>query len=472
MSIRAELAAVVLLSMAVGLLPLLYNGAPMVGDSWIHMGMAERIASTGGYSMDSYNTFWPLVNMLLAYMMMVPSLPMKATMAIVPILVGLSSLPLLMAARLFSRSSRAYVLAPVLLFTCLLFSFVVFAGSIMKETSAYYLTVLLIYLFSRHRLPKAAALIVGVGIVLGHHYAGLFSTLFLISCLLLCRGRRAVAVVAVPLVASYVAWNYWAYSSIGQFFPAFSLPGIQVLAMVFAGVAGLTLLVGWPTLVALSVLSVLLGAWGLRGGLFTILHREPPMGFWEAKNYAIYALLPAGGLVDEDRGPVSALAASSISLFLFPFVWGRGYDSLVLLTKSLHYFALMVAISGVILLARVPHRYRSAISALLIAILIYESSYSGLLAMHGLSAYRSWEVQGVESLSGIMDPFRVSSDTRLGYLASYSGAVHGGPLLISKVNVEDGFLLGYDWVPLRSILDGTGSRDRLYDSGLLMLWGS
>lgn len=470
MAIRAEL-AVVLLSLAVGLFPLLSNGAPMVGDSWVHMGIAKNIASTGRYSMDSYNTFWPLVNMLLACMMIVPSLPSQAVMAIVPMLVGLSSLPLLLAARSISRSSRAYLLAPVFLFTCLLFSFVVFAGSIMKETAAYYLTVLLIYLLSRYGLPKVATVLVGMGIVLGHHYAGLFSSLLLLSCLLLCRRRMSVGIVAVPIVVSYAAWNYWAYSSIGQFFPAFSIQGIQILALIFAGVAGLTWLVGWPTLVALSSLSIVLGVWGLRGGLLTVLHREPPISLWEAKNYAIYALLPAGGLVKGNRGPVSALAVSTISLLLFPFVWGRGYDSLVLLTKSLHYFALLAAISGVILVMNLPRRYRAAITAVIVVILLYESSYSGLLAMRGLSAYRSWEVQDMASLSRIMMPFHISSDTRLGYLATYYGAVHGGPLLISKVNVEEGFLLGYDWVPLSSVLGRTSSRDRLYDSSLLMLWG-
>lgn len=173
------------LALLVPLLPFLLNGAPFIGDTWIHLDLAEDITATGRYSLSSYNERWPLVNHLLVFIMLIGGLNSLQASQVVPLLVGLASLSIYAVCRRLGLPRGASALSVLFLTFNPLYSYVTFAGAVMKETATYYLTMLMLLVATlalQQRTSKtriALCTLLGLGIVLGHHFAGLIIFLFL-----------------------------------------------------------------------------------------------------------------------------------------------------------------------------------------------------------------------------------------------------------------------------------------------------
>jgi hypothetical protein len=221
----------------VPLLSFLLNGAPMTGDSWLHVDLATEIIGSGRYSLGAYNERWPLVNLLLAFFAQVTGLSMTQTSIIIPLLAGLACIPLYGLCRSLGIPKVASAVAPVFLAFNPLYSYVTFAGAVMKETATFYLFCLLVAVAARalkNRPSKACGvslLLISLGVVFGHHYAGLVALLFV--CALagyvlfqFLRGEsyslHNVLLMVLSLTIPLFAWNLHNYLDLGVYFPVFN----------------------------------------------------------------------------------------------------------------------------------------------------------------------------------------------------------------------------------------------------------
>jgi len=488
-----------LLCIILPLSPFLFNGAPYIGDAWIHLRIAEETQASGRYRLSTYNERWPLVNLLLTFLMEVPGLnPLYASQAI-PFLAGLAVLPLYCLCRRLGLSEGASTAAILFLTFNPLYSYVTFAGAVMKETGAYYLIASMLLAaaltLKGPRSPLALTSLIGLGVVLGHHFGALTTLIFLStlafhSLLQSLKGERLSFKNAlstfIAFSIAFSIWNINSYLALKRDFSfikaedAALLPALIILSAYSLHADRGLFSAGKPWLAALSFIMAIAG---LRGGVYALLQPIPPISLWEAGNYALAGALSLFGLAYAlKKAFLKAYASASIGLSLFAFLWGLTPMGFTLLIKSLHYLGVLLALGAGFSIQKLVERrlIGKALASALILYTIYVSTFGTILALNGLGAYHAGEVQSAFTLGRFIEGMRIYGDTRVGYLLPYASNVSvqglkpsrgGGPLILFKPNWEQGFLLGYDWAPKNFIIaDEESSWNKLWDSPYLRVY--
>lgn len=167
--------------------PLVVYGGTPFPDTWIHLSIShESIRNFHVPVLKSYNTDWPLVNMIITLTSMVTGLePLK----IVPLMLFLNALSIVPIMMLVYRSSmekasrEAYLsMAVILSFEVSMFTLIT---SIQKESSVLLLanTVLYITLSDNSKASILLPFLI-IALALGHHYYSLYILLYFITIFL------------------------------------------------------------------------------------------------------------------------------------------------------------------------------------------------------------------------------------------------------------------------------------------------
>jgi hypothetical protein len=475
-----------LLSFLVPLLPFVLNGAPFIGDSWIHMGIAKGIAEGGRYQLQDYSTRWFSLNMLIAIIHVVLNVPLTIAGQIAPLTAGLAVIPLYCMLRRLNLPWAAALSASLFLSFNPLYAYITFSGAVMRETGAFYLfvSILLISSLKPLRPYTPLAWLIGAGLIFAHHYAALSALLFLLALwgfrtvdVLRRGGKNDVIRILAVYLPVFIAWNLMNYLTLGKFFPTIGLQDglllLSAFALVWASLVAERGPLKWPIL---PVLALSLAVLGLRDGLFILARSEPPIGMYEMRDYLFIAIVSMAGLYyGMKEGLVKALASASVGLLLFSVMWGLTTPGFTLLIKSLHYFGLLLAIGAAFAFALLLKR-RSVgrtLTVLALIFLIHTSYFGTALALNGLGAYHAGEVIASTHLLSLPMEVKLVGDMKASYLFrnNFGKAVQGlgsdGALILLEGNQQEGFLIGYDWIPPKPILEGL--KDRVIDFRYLKL---
>lgn len=448
----------------VPLLPYIVNGLPMVGDSWVHLKIAREIITSGKYLFGKYNYQWPFVNMLLAIFMMLTSLPKLTSGAIIPLMVGLAVIPLYCLSNKLNIDGLTSV---IYLSFNPLYAYVVFSGSIMKETSAYYLFIALllsILLLMRGSKAFIHSLLLAIALVFAHHYASLAMLLILTASVIYGFGFLRLGdsyrsflklFILFILFGSFVlVWNLWNYLILGPFFPVFNLRDILIMISSFIFSTVFLYPKERESFPWVIIIAYVIAVLGLRYSLFTLKQPIESISMWEIRDYALSGFLSILGLCINDV-LVRAISASTAGLVLFSVAWGLTIPGYVLLIKSLHYFGIALALGAGLTLAKIKSLGKIwMILGYALLILMASSSYFGTkLALNGLSSYTLDEVIATKDLS-LSNGVKV--DIRAKYMLTYlwGDFKSGDVILLYKKNMLIGFLMGYDWVKTEEVLNG------------------
>jgi len=480
------------------LTPFLINGGPVIGDSFVHLGIARDTIVSGTYSFGEYNTDWFLLNLLLTSYSLLTGLQGLPLTQLVPFLAGLSAVPLYCFSRRLGLPPFAALLVILFLNFNPLYSYLTFASASMRETSTFFLLntalmISMILIAKRNSAPGIALLIIGAGIIFGHHYVGLVFMLFLAAVLfhsIIGKFGRAslnlkwVMIPIVGYVIIFLGWNLMRIPSL-QGFEFVNSSDMLLLLSSYLALFVITRKKGVLSFVlpVLAVSMILFYVLGLRAELFALLQPIPAISIYEWRNYAVLAIVTVIGVMALRKNDhARALGIVAISLGIFPFVWDLSIQGFVLFTKSIHYFGIFIAISGgfyAYYLAS-KHRLVGTLVALgTISFMIYASSAGTALAINGLSTYTFGESSSIEALPPLDTSLEIKRDTRSNYILNYYQNIgefddeekRGELWILSSKNLEQGYLLGYDWLPLKSIIgdDAALRMDKIADGDYLTI---
>lgn len=496
----------------VPLLPFLLNGAPFIGDTWVHLELAEDITATGSYSLYSYNERWPLVNFLVAFMMLVGGLSPLQASQVVPLLAGLASIPLYAVCRRLELPRDASAISVLFLTFNPIYPYVAFGGAVMKETATYYFTLLMLFaatLALKRQTSKAwivLCTLVGLGIVLGHHFAGLVIFLFLWALtgnMLSDKLKRSDSrlfnafIMAAGFSAMFIFWNLLNYLSIGAFYPVFNITDLSLLIACF--------ILLWTSLfkdngifssktpwLILAVFPIV--ALGQTGGIY-ILFQPSPFDILEAAGLPVLAAFGLVGLTlfciaglakGLRKRSLKSYASAAVTMVLFAFLWGHTWSGFVLLTKSLHYIGPLLALGAGFTAAAWLQKgnYGRLRVVAVIMVIIIVSSVETHFVLNWLGAYSKGELEAACDFPAISQQVKVYGDTHAGYLFPYACGVTISEIkplkdleanvliILFKSNWEQGFLYEYDWIVTDAVAPDEQllKRGRVFDSAYLQAW--
>jgi len=484
---RERLILIVILAFAVFavLSPWLVNGAPYIGDAWIHLKKAEDIIARGRLRFEEYNDMWPLVNLIIAFYSTVLNLPPLMATQIIPFLVSLSTINLYIISSRISRNSYAAFSTCMALILIPLYTFITFGSAVMKETAAFYISTLLIayLLVSSHSL--VCSLLLSFGLVVGHHFASLALFILLLSVLAedvsdLFGGdvpylKRDLVMASVFGVLLF-SWSFFVLSKVGWFLP---VTGNTLLTAMFAwfGVYVVSRM-GRSSPVVLQALLIPLAALAWRGCLHDIPTPVNPISIWEVRDLIIFMVPALMGLAFYWRDRVvRAMFVSTTTLIVFSLVSGLDHSGLIVFTKSLHYYcvflALVFGLSWSLILRK---RFGSVFLVLASVCLVLASIFGISFALNGPGAYHGVEYMQLEGLRDKLGEPLVM-DLKLYYLSEYLDVKRSifhklgqdEYVLLTRSNLVHGVLLGYIWVDLSLYMPYhvMFSCDRLFDGGYL-----
>ncbi len=525
MRLRSPLLTLATFSLIIALpiVPFALNGTPLLTDSWAHISWAEGIASSGRYVIGADDSRWPLVNLLIAFVATATGLPALQSSVAVPLLAGIASVPFYCLLRRLALPRMPALFAAFFLAFSPLYATVAFTGAVMKESATYCLVLSMALLAAAPpsgkalSLPSVAApLVAGAGIILGQHYASLFTLLFLVALSVfmtassLRRGapktmpRRLLAVLAIYSV-SVTGWNlgHFLAGGFNLAVPVFNPVDLTLILSAFAVSCACLLPRRLPLLAraALPALAYGIAVAGLRGGLYVLSQPSVPLSVPEALVYssicaftiagAVWASGPWGGASAQDRARprrgalrsdmMKALVASSSALVIFAFLWGLTMPGYILLIKSLHYFSIPLAAGAGFSAALIARRRLGKAALVIVAVsLAVSTAYSTSLVLGSLSSYSASEFSAASSLPCFSGQ-AVYCDQRASAIMVYSSR-HGGPavstygitglasapegssLIMFRANWEVGFLIDYDWIPACQLVSDPDSWGLVFDS--------
>ena len=467
------------------------NGAPFIGDSWVHIKIAEETIKSGTYQLSEYNERWPLVNFVITFLTLVTKLPVLHISQAIPFLAGLTSIPFYCVCRRLKLPKLESALSIFLLNFNPLYSYITFSGAVMKETATYYLAVTIILLISllngKFKAGSGwliASLVIGLGVILGHHYAGLIILVALWAYLgyyiiYQLKGETSTPSGLIHLNILYtvvfLAYNLYNYLTLSRFIQLLNINDVTLISAL--------ILISWYSLLNerglfsrrapwLSYVCFAIAVLGLRDGIYLLAQPVPPMSLGEILNYLLAGSIMLIGLsVCLKPLAIRAYATPAIAMLLFAFLWGFTSFGFTLLIKSLHYFSPLLAIGGGFTLASLSafkgdlkkKILRPSITLLLILFFIYASLVGIRLTLNGLGAYTLGEVKSAHIIKNV--ELKIYGDTRVSYLLPYlsdmeasglkrvSELNRGSILMLFRKNWELGFLAGYDWIPRDKIID-------------------
>ena len=448
--------------------PWLLNGAPYIGDSWIHLKKAEEIMSSGRLSLVEYNDMWPLVNLLLAFYSSILNINPLISTQVIPFLASLSALNLYIIAKEVSKSWEVGVASGLALAFTPIYTFITFGSAIMKETASLYLaTILMAYAIS-NRLKYPCFTLLALGLVLGHHFASLAIAIFLATLTLedfldSLAGEEtewAKSMTATVIYGFFAScWTLYTVFKIGWFAPI-DLNSLTMMAWVWLGSYMISRLSKTGTLILQSVLIPLVFlAW--RGHLHAIPTPVNPVSIWELRDLLVFSVPALLGVASYwKRRKLRSFLISTTALIIFSLAWSLDASGLVIFTKSLHYYAVTLAIAfGLSASFILKRRFGKMILSIMLLYLILASATGIMLALDGPGAYHQGELLQMKALNNLLTD-RTMMDVKLGYLAEYIGLEHtsfhrpklGEYILLTKTDYTHGVLLGYVWVKLSTFL--------------------
>jgi hypothetical protein len=486
------------LAFTVPLLPFIVNGAPFIGDAWVHLKIAEETVRFGRYRFADYNTQWPLVNLLIALIVLVPGMPPLMASQMIPVLSGLAALPFYAFCRRLGLSRGAALFGIAFLNFNPLYTYFTFSGAVMKETASYYLVLALLMVTAMKLRRKGAAYLTGVmlglALVLGHHFAAMIVALYFCSYLAygalgFLEGRsvevKMLASVGATYLLVFLARNLMIYQSIGSWLPVFTLSDGLVLgscllliwAFGFSEARGLRV-VQVGVVAAAFVICVIV----LRGGVIAVLTPTEPISLGELRNYIVVGALSVLGLALAMKSTeVRSFAVPVVGWTIFAFIFDLTEVGLMIFTKALHYFGVLLALGGAFVAHLVQRRWKGGNVALLAAalVLVYFSSFGMAMALEGPGAYTVSEVRCAERVVPFTEGIALRGDLRSSYLWQYlsksrfrdmtSAPRPGEVFVLTATNRRVGFLLGYQWAPAQTVLQRLGRYNLLVNSPELSL---
>jgi len=487
---RKEIILITVLVLAIFtvLSPWLVNKAPYIGDAWIHLRKAEDIVIQGRLKLEEYNDMWPLVNLLIVFYSIILGIPPLISTQIIPFLVSLSAINLYIISLKVSRSKYAAFSTPIALIFTPLYTFITFGSAVMKETAAFYLTTLLVAYFLVNRPNLICLLLLSFGLVVGHHFASLAILMFLLSILIedfsdLLNGniyylRRDIVIISI-FGALLLSWNFFVFSKIGWFPP---ISGNSLLMMTFT-LFGIYVIsrIGRLSSVTFQFFLIPLTALAWRGHLHDIPTPVNPLSIWEVRDLIIFIIPALIGLALFWRDRIiRSISVSTTTLIVFSLISGLDYNSLIIFTKSLHYYCIFLALVFGLSWPLIIKKRFGKILFTIVSIYLMLASITGIgLALNGPGAYHEIEYEQLQELRDkLHEP--LTMDVKLSYLSKYLNIEYstfhklkqGDYVLLTKSNFMHGILLGYVWVDLSLYMPYhvIFSCDRLFDGEYLKIF--
>ncbi len=184
MSKAKTLYAVLLSSFIASISTMLIYGSPQFPDTWIQLRVAKDALSTGHLAVwDSYDTNWPLVNIMLSLLSYVAGLDPQLSVYLVLIAItGLSVIPLYMIIHYkgkFSAFSMLFLIG--LLFEPMYLSLI---SSFQKEAAPLIIFNSLLMIVVIGKRMYTLIVLFTIGILLGHHFLSLYTILLFITIII------------------------------------------------------------------------------------------------------------------------------------------------------------------------------------------------------------------------------------------------------------------------------------------------
>jgi len=492
-------------SFLVPFLPFLTHGAPFISDCWIHLKIAFDAISSGVLPLKydssglTYNAQWPLINALFTFIILICGFNALYASQFVPLLAGLSAIPLYLVAKRISKDGGISILA-VLLYGLEGFH-VVFASSVMKETATLYIFMSFIFVYFLFFLGRISwkhlfvLLVLSCGLLLGHHYLSLFTLVFV--CFAVCLSAwsslqprkhigafswiviSAIIFVLVFVLRGVLLWEGFAkiydiaYGFIPLLFSSF------VVVLWFGRCRVRRFRVKLPKFAPLLVFVVfVLGYLVVSGRVYLVVSPPPRSALVFFPGYFLVSFLGVLGFSKASRCSyemvyVRVYFSSFVCVILASFLWGFDEIGIWLVVKASHHFAPAMALASAILLVGVSRKTRKILCLILVLGILF-SFGAGVRCvvfrdpeLGGFAAYYGGEVSEVGELSMFMDSSsRVYGGVQCKALLGFYGVsnISGLPLfhynpgfyVVLRSNWEGGFFVGggYQWVSGELVLDG------------------
>ncbi len=487
------------------LLPFLIHGAPFISDCWIHMKIAFDAISSGilpleyNYSGLTYNAQWPLINALFTFIILICGFNVLYVSQFVPLLAGLSAIPLYLVVKGISKNVK------ISIFATLLYSLegfhVVFTSSVMKETATLYVLITFVFVyflfFSGRTSWKhlAVLLLLSCGLLLGHHYLSLFALVFV--CFATCLS----------------AWSYlqprehddtfpWLVLSALIFISVFTLRAIFLwegfitiydIAYIFVPLLFSSFIITlWVSRCCvrkshvsrfpkfsplLVIIAFILSYFVISGRVYFVVSPPSRSALFFIPGYFLIGFLSVLGFsrasgCNSEMVYVRTYFSSFVCVIFASFLWGFDEIGIWLVVKASHHFAPVMALASTILLARTSERIKRVFCLLLIlgTLVSFGAGIRCIVfkdpELGGIAAYYSGEIFEIGSLSRFMDgSSKIYGGVQCRTLLMFYGVsdVSGlqpfgfdsGFYVVLRSNWEGGFFVGggYQWVSGEFVLN-------------------
>jgi hypothetical protein len=470
------------------LTPWLLNGAPYIGDSWIHLKKAKTIIESNKIGMNEYNDMWPLVNLLLVFYSNILNINLLTATQLIPFLVSLSIINIYLIVKKISNFWNSGIAAGIAFAFTPLYTFITFGSAIMKETASLYLTTAIIAYVISNKMKYSCFVLLAIGLILGHHFASLAIILLLItlsieSFLEHLAGEKnewiKILIATIIFTSFAICWIIYIILKIGWFMPI-NLNSLIMISWIWLGSYIISKISRIGAIIfQLSLIPLASLAW--RGHLHNIPTPTIPISIWEIRDIFIFLIPSLIGLAKYwKQKEVRSFLISTSTLIAFSLTWSLDIEGLVIFTKSLHYYAIMLAIIfGLSIPFILKRKFGKMISIIIMIYLILASTTGIALALDGPGAYHQKEYLQVKGLTKILSS-QAMMDVKLGYLAEYFGLEYtsfhkpkpGEYILLTRTDYTHGVLLGYVWVKLSIFLPYEMETlcDRLIDGSYVKLF--
>jgi len=493
-------------SFLVPFLPFLTHGAPFISDCWIHLKIAFDAISSGILPLKydssglTYNAQWPLINALFTFIILICGFNALYASQLVPLLAGVSAIPLYLIARGISKDVKISILA-VLLYSLEGFH-VVFASSVMKETATLYVLMTFVFVYFLFFSGRAnwrylvVLLFLSCGLLLGHHYLSLFTLVFV--CFAVClsawsslqpRGHdktfsllvlsALIFILVFTLRGILLREGFTTIYDIAYFFVPLLFSSFIVISWFSRCRARESHVSKFPRFASLLVfIAFILGYFVISGRVYFVV--SPPSrsalifipGYFLIVFLSVLGFSRASGCSSE-MIYVRVYFSSFVCVILASFLWGFDEIGIWLVVKASHHFAPAMALASTILLVNVSRKTRKILCLILVLGILF-SFGAGVRCvvfkdpeLGGFAAYYGGEVSEVGELSMFMDSSsRVYGGVQCKALLGFYGVsnISGLPLfyynpgfyVVLRSNWEGGFFVGggYQWVSGELVLDG------------------
>lgn len=485
------------------LLPFLVHGAPFISDCWIHMKIAFDAISSGILPLKyndsglTYNAQWPLINSLFTFFILICSFNVLYVSQFIPLLAGLSTIPLYLAVKGISKDIKISILA-TLLYSLEGFH-IVFSSSVMKETATLYILITFVYfLFFSERTRwehLVVILLLSCGLLLGHHYLSLFTLVFV--CFAACLSAwsslqprehdktffwlvlSALIFISVFILRAIFLWEgFIKIYGIAYLFIPLLFSSLIITLWVSRCRARKSHVSRFPKFSPLLVfIAFILGYFVISGRVYFVISPPSHSALFFIPGYFLICFLSVLGFsrassCNSETIYVRTYFSSFICVILTSFLWGFDEIGIWLIVKAFHHFAPAMALASTILLLNVSRGTRKVLCLLLIlgTLISFTAGIRCVVfkdpELGGIAAYYGGEIFEVRSLSKFMDSSsKIYGDVQCKALLRFYDIPNvfdlplfgfdSGFYVVLRSNWEGGFFVGggYQWISGELVLN-------------------